>query len=173
MPVTRSNVNQEPTLADVLFAVNNNGDELREFKNEYNIQQVAISKDVEEIKKDNKAISKKANEFDSRLTSMQFEVETLKQKQLKNNLCIGGIPRTADENLLDIVINIFCKLGILNDIHDFISGVYRTKGKSSAIIVNLSNEGLKSEILLKKRLRRYYCWKNWTLNWTQPTLKLP
>lgn len=144
----------EPTLQDILKAIQSVGTDLKSFKEESTPKFDALLKDVTDVKRDHSIIRKKVANNESSICSLRLEVEMIKQKQLKNNICIGGVPALPGENLFDIVVIIWDLLGIGKDVLDFITGIYRTKGKTSSIIVQLSNEALKSAILEKKKAKK-------------------
>lgn len=147
---TKNDTNTEPTLREVLNAVKLNGLELKQLHDDSAIKFDTILGDISKFKTQNTALQKRVNTNETILRSVTFEVEMLKQRQLQNNISIGGIPTTADENIVGIFVNICEILGIRSDVEGFICGIYRTMGKSNAIIVQLTNEGLKTAILEKK-----------------------
>lgn len=78
-----------------------------------------------------------------------FKHELQKQRTLRNNLSIMGIPAQNGEVLNRIVMDVFGKLNCDLSIND-IEGTYRTKGKNPMIIVKLSNYEAKSTVLKAK-----------------------
>lgn len=79
----------------------------------------------------------KIDEFDARLTkfenttmSSNYNGELNKQKAIRNNISIMGIPLTSNENTMHIAINVFKFLGL--DIDSKIVSAYRTTGKNTS-----------------------------------------
>lgn len=79
------------------------------------------------------------------------DVELKKQNELRNNLCIVGIPRQRDEELPELVLKLAQLLGVpmlLNEV------VYAKHTKGSAIIVCLTTSALKDLLVNAAATRR-------------------
>lgn len=69
---------------------------------------------------------------------------------MKNNLSIFGVIRNDDENLLEIVLSIFKKIGCTVAAKQ-VAGCYRIKGNNNnIIIVKMNDYDLKQKILKQK-----------------------
>lgn len=132
---------------------------------------IASKKDTDEIKANLAAnreeTSKKIEKVNERVDSvaiscaqntetielLQASIESLKQDQLRNNICISGVPSNMIENTStsDIVINIAKTLGIEIGRQHFTSYPVAEK---KFIIVNMYNFKNKQSLLNKIRVKR-------------------
>lgn len=97
-----------------------------------------------------KKLSARIDNFESKSQMAQHEMELSKQKLLRNNLSIMGIPFQENENLKDISISIF-KFINCNPSTDTINGSYRIKGHANNIfIIKLEDYNFKQNVLTNK-----------------------
>lgn len=94
-----------------------------------------------------------SNNNTEKIDELQATVETLKQDQLKNNLCISGVPteQINDINTSDIIIAIAKSLGIDLAFNHFTS--YSVANKKF-IIVHFFNYKHKQQLLMRIRARK-------------------
>lgn len=79
-----------------------------------------------------------------------YQSELDKQRSLKNNVCIFGIHKTNEENLIQIVIKAFSKINCAISPRQIVS-CYRIRGNiNNIIVVKLSDYELKQQILSAK-----------------------
>lgn len=96
------------------------------------------------------SLNKRLDLCESQAASAQYHIQLDKQRSLKNNVSIFGIGSTEGENLLQIVVSVFNKIGcaVANEL---ITNCYRIKGNSNNIIVvTLADYDLKQKILKEK-----------------------
>lgn len=79
-------------------------------------------------------IDKRVSAAENIAASAQYQIELEKQRAIKNNVSIFGIPSTAGEELIKIVTNTLNKTGC-NVANDQILSCYRIKGNANHIIV--------------------------------------
>jgi hypothetical protein len=143
-----------PSLQDVLNAINQVGNKLDEFKTESNDNFRVLSGDIQEIKNNAIAMDSRLTACESNVDQLAYEVECMKQRQLKNNISISGVPFKDDENLLTIFGSV-CKAINYMVPNDLIAGIYRTNGVGKqSIIVNLANDAVKFGILAAKKKKK-------------------
>lgn len=108
-----------------------------------------VDNKVEETKSELNTLRSRLEELESRDNLATFRQELQKQRLLRNNLSLMGIPIVPGESLSDIVIKIFASFDCIYTTND-IASVYRTKGENSMIIVKLSSYDSKAAILQAK-----------------------
>lgn len=82
----------------------------------------------------------------SDVPSSAAELELRSQNELKRNICICGIPRTNDEDLDELVLNIGKMVDVPICLNDIVV-VNRTKGLYPAIIVEFKSFELKERVV--------------------------
>lgn len=82
----------------------------------------------------------------SNVPSSAAELELRSQNELKRNICICGIPRTNDEDLDELVLNIGKMVDVPICLNDIVV-VNRTKGLYPAIIVEFKSFELKERVV--------------------------
>lgn len=76
--------------------------------------------------------------------------ELKKQLRLLKNICIHGIPRREDENLRDIVIRVFARLGAQVSSNE-INAVHRISKSDPLIIVKFQKMSAKQRVMVNRR----------------------
>lgn len=76
--------------------------------------------------------------------------ELKKQLRLLKNICIHGIPRRKDENLRDIVLRVFVRLGAQVSSNE-ISVVHRISKSDPLIIVKFQKMSAKQRVMINRR----------------------
>lgn len=140
-----------PTLQDVLDAVKKIGSDMYEFKNESKENFRSLSEEMQGIKNQ---VDARIDTCEANIDHLSYEVECIKQRQLKCNITIGGIPATPNENLLNMFTAI-CNVINFNCPNELVTGIYRTTGRAKqSIIVQLANESVKFGILNAKKIKK-------------------
>lgn len=143
-----------PSLKDILDAVKGIGNDLSEFKNETKDNFKSLSGELHVIKNQTTAIEARVGDCEANVDHLAYEIECMKQRQLKCNISIGGVPANNSEDLLKI-FNDICKVLNFNCPNDLITGIYRTAGGAKrSIIVQLANESVKFGILNAKKNKK-------------------
>lgn len=143
----------EPSLQDVLDAVKGISAELTDLKNESNVNFRALSGDMQSIKDHTSAIETRVGDCETNIDHLSYDMECLKQRQLKCNISIGGIPAKSNEDLLAI-FNAICTVLNYNCPNELVTGIYRTSGPTKkSIIVQLANDSVKFGILNAKKAK--------------------
>lgn len=119
----------------------------------------ALSKNIESVQvkaNTNEAsiseLKKRLTRMEERQASAQYDSELWKQKQLRNNISIMGVPHVNDEITAEVAIDVFQALNC-NIKPVEIESAHRTKqmnGKPGIIIVTFSNFDCKMEVLEAK-----------------------
>lgn len=92
-------------------------------------------------------VNKRLEKCENQAATAQFGMELEKQRSLKNNISVFGIGHKEGENLQQIILSLFQKIGC-NVNEKQISSCYRLSGKGKGIIiVKLSDYELKLNIL--------------------------
>lgn len=148
----------EPSLKDIFEAIKNIGADLAELKKESKDNHCALTADIQRIDErfnDYKTVSdSRLDNCELNISHLAYEMESMKQRQIKCNASISGVPVTNGENLLDI-FNKICNAINYNCTNDNISGIYRTNGRNKqSIIVQFTNENTKFGILNAKKLKK-------------------
>lgn len=92
-------------------------------------------------------INNRLDKIEQNAKLAQYERELDKQRQLRNNICIFGIPHKDNENLTDLAVKTFTLIGVQMDSSKILSA-YRINGNTNNIIVvKLSEYELKQQLL--------------------------
>lgn len=83
-------------------------------------------------------LAKRLDKLEHAAITTSYNNELQKQRLLKNNLTIMGIPSFAKESVIQTAMNVFKALNCKVSKND-IASAYRTKGKTPIIVVKLSN----------------------------------
>lgn len=125
-------------------------------KDDLNTLKTSVKTDIKTIEtkvNDNKneldELNRRLLQYESESHHANFIQELNKQRALRNNLSIMGIPLIEGENLIDIVTKVFALLKC-SFTSDQIESTYRTKGKKSMIITKLASYETKQSILKAK-----------------------
>lgn len=90
--------------------------------------------------------TKNSQHTDSKASTVDYKTELNRQKLLKNNVTIHGIPATEQENVLQLVRAVFQAIGV-NVAERNIFNYYRMKGNNKIILVKLRDHETKMKIL--------------------------
>lgn len=104
------------------------------------------------IAKNNTEIStlaKKVKSCEDLTVAVNFSYELQKQKNLKNNISISGVPITDEENLTNIIDAIFAFYKVEISKSE-LQSVYRVKGSRNLIIVRFASFVSKEKLMLAK-----------------------
>lgn len=120
--------------------------------------QIEVNKTVDfiEIKNEFYSEKEKVTEVQAEIKIVNKEINSLKQKNLSNDIIATGIPENNDEFLLQSVNNILIKHDIILKESD-VKKIYRLKNKNcvspsiSPILIEFRNDSCKSMILQKQR----------------------
>lgn len=94
----------------------------------------------------NKEQAKNSQQMDSKASTADYKIELNRQKMLKNNVTIHGIPAMEQENVLQLVRAVFQAVGV-NVAERNIFNYYRMKGNNKTILVKLRDHETKMQIL--------------------------
>lgn len=97
----------------------------------------------------NKEQAKNSQQMDSKASASDYKTELNRQKLLKNNVTIHGIPATDSTkqgNVLQLVRAVFQAIGV-NVAEKNIFNYYRMKGNNKTILVKLRDHETKMQIL--------------------------
>lgn len=118
--------------------------------------EAAVSSKIEEVKTTAEtnstkiqSLTKRLDKFESATKTSSHDSELQKQRMLKNNICIMGIPPFANEKLIDTAVKLFEVLECAI-VSSGIASAYRTKGSSPIIVVKLANYDDKIRLLNAK-----------------------
>lgn len=96
------------------------------------------------------SFSKRMDDCEKANAATQYQLELDKQRHLRNNISIFGIPKNNEENLVEIVLKVLQKFEANVQVNK-IADCYRIKGNiNHIIVVKLNNFDLKQQILSKK-----------------------
>lgn len=173
MPNSSNSSNSNtPSLQDVLNAVQKNGNDLNEFKTEANNHYQNITEEIKNIKLNNNANEVRIGECENVCDHLSYEVECLKQKHLKCNISIAGIPHHKDENLL-VIFESLCKVVGFTYVRDDIAAIYRTSGPNKkSIIVQFVNDDKKFELLNAKKAKQAVIFDELNLKYIDSTQEI-
>lgn len=96
-----------------------------------------------------KQLNDKIKSCETLANSVNYAFELQKQKALKNNISIYGLPCSDNENLMEIVCKVFGQLNIEVMSTD-IQTCYRVKGKFKIVVVKCVDFGVKDKIMKAK-----------------------
>lgn len=161
MPSPNKSDNSEPSLheilkanAEVLNAVLGVKEDVNKLKEEQSTNFNGLTDEIKIIKTQTTTLEHRIDTVETKQLELEYELELFKQKQLSSNLCITGIKSLDSENLNEIFAKICACLNV-NCNKNEIVGIYRTKGQfNTSIIVHLSNDKIKREILAAKKNQR-------------------
>lgn len=146
---------KEPTMRDLFEVIKKcaNKDDINEIKAQITAQNEETSIKIATTNKridDVVIVSEKTNE---RIEQLEASMEVLKQDQLRNNICISGVPiaEITNTNTSDIIISIAKTLGVEIAKHNFTS--YPVAG-NKFIIVTMYNSRHKQTLLNKIRVKK-------------------
>lgn len=108
----------------------------------------SIDTKVNTTKTELNQLNQRLIELETNKQTSSFRLELDKQRTLKNNITIMGIPYIEGEDIKDLVSKIFTVINCSIKIES--TTVYRTKGKNSMIVVKLDEYPSKLSILQAK-----------------------
>lgn len=151
--------------------------ELAEYRNETDKKIIGISSKVDGVCDNVKiledrlaALERNSNVNPPNVASESSSVELIKQFNLKNNVCISGIPSKQNESTIEIVTAVGKALKVQFGPHD-IQSTYRTKASKKSpglIIIKFANFEKKIELLSSKRNKKSLKVKELHLNLDKP-----
>lgn len=101
---------------------------------------------------------KRMDDCEKATASAHYQLELDKQRQLKNNISIIGIPKTNGEKLVDMVLKLLSKVGCQLTTAN-VMNCYRIKGNGNhIIIVKFSDFEIKQQILANKSKKKGNAW---------------
>lgn len=124
--------------------LNNRMDKIDEHSN-------SILCEFKSVRKEISGLCEKQITFSAELTSVQHEVERLKQFSIDSEVVIFGVPSSVNENLFEKINEVFDKYKIEMKESDFKS-IYRLRSKDnstnvSPICINFLNKSFKETIM--------------------------
>lgn len=143
---------EQASLKSIFDAVVDLTSEIQTLKTEQVSLRETITSEISSVKIQNNELQSRVSTCESTIDSVAFEVEALKQKQLKLNICIAGLPFMANENL-HLIFDSLCKS--MNHNIPRYSAIYRTHGQmKKAIIVQFLNDSDKFDFIKAKKIKR-------------------
>lgn len=108
---------------------------------------------IHEIQQQVDTVAELHNENADQIEELQATVESLRQEQLKNNICISGVPpqQIIDGNTHDIIVKIASVLGVSLQANNFVAYPVAEK---KFIIVKFNSYNYKHQLLMKIRARK-------------------
>lgn len=148
-------LNQTPTIKDLMDLMlkhrNESSRENSSLHAKLDQQKEEFLNSVKLIKNDITSLINTDENHSKRLTTIESEINVLKQEKLKNNVRISGIPHDCDVDILTLVINIASILEVIITPADFIA--YKTK-TGNFIIVQFNVVNIKHKLLQNMKLRK-------------------
>lgn len=148
-------IQAEPTMRDLFEMMKRcaNKDDISEISAQITAHNKETSAKIELANKriDNVIMANESNT--NRVELLEASIETLKQEQIRNNICISGVPSNtlANSSTTEIVIAIAKSLGIEIAKHNFTSYAV---ANNKFIIVNMHNIRHKQLMLNKIRVKK-------------------
>lgn len=112
-----------------------------------------IEQKIKDLEEDIKNQNNKILEFEQKTSILQQEMDTLYQREKRNNICIYGVPEENSEQLARKMLNIFKSKTSMKLNENDILNIYRigkrhdTQDKPRPLIMTLSKPELKHDIL--------------------------
>lgn len=148
-------LNQTPTIKDLMDLMlkhrNEASKENSSLHTKLDQQKEEFLKSIKLIKTDITSLIKTDVNHSKRITTIESEINVLKQEKLKNNVRISGIPHDFEVDIPTLVINIASILDVTITPADFIA--YKTKA-GSFIVVQFNVFNIKHKLLQNMRLRK-------------------
>lgn len=118
-----------------------------------NTYQQKTDKKIDEIQRQVETATDMGTENSNKIEELQSAVETLKQDQLRSNICISGVPaeQITDGNTSDIVMKIANALNVTLSKNQFTSHPVASK---KFIIVHFHNHSYKQQLLIRVRAKK-------------------
>lgn len=145
----------EPSMKDLCDLIKNvaTKDDIQEIKAQLNTHTAATASKIDAANARIEHIAAKTTQNTDKIEQLEASIEVLKQEQLRNNICVSGVPTNTIEgtNTAEIVIAIAKKLGVELSRQNFTS--YPVAG-NKFIIVNMYNVRHKQTLLNKIRVKK-------------------
>lgn len=150
-----SHATPEPTLADVFSLLQRcaSKDDINEIKTHITAYQRKTDEKIDNIKQQVIYVTATNEQNANKIEELQASVETLKQDQLRNNICVSGIPLQliSNDNTAELIINIAAKLDVKIAKNHFTSYAIANK---KFVIVKFFNYKHKQQLLLRIRTKK-------------------
>lgn len=151
---SKSNMPQ-PTMLDLFNLLNNTStkEDLSDIKRHIDDYKAETNVKIEAIDSKFNALAAQNDEQSNQIDFLQANIEQLKQDQLKNNICISGIPPNLiqNDNTADLIISMASKLGVDINRNQF-SSFAVAHGKF--IICKFNAHNIKQTLLSKIRVKK-------------------
>lgn len=145
---------EKPTLMDIWRLLKSNSTginiDLRQHKEEINSKFAIVDKQVAENQKMIAALQDGMKRLESATLDATFDRELEKQRNLRNNVTVMGIPATKNENLKAVVVKVFACIDVVVAVSN-VQNVYR---KNNIIIVKLANYDIEAKIIENKTKKK-------------------
>lgn len=145
----------ESTLADVFALLQKcaSKDDIKDIKTKITDYKRETDEKFGELKQQVDIAMTTSNSNAEKIDELQASIETLKQEQLKNNICISGVPVdiTKNNNTAEIIIAIADKLDVKLVKNNFSSYAI---SENKFIIVRFHNYKHKHQLLLRIRTKK-------------------
>lgn len=144
---------KEPSILDLFTLMLTIKDDTEEMKASVNSYTATTNSKLDEVNHRIDNVTDHSAKNRQRIEKLEESIEILKQDQLRNNICISGVPaeKVMNANTKDIVIAIAKKLGIDLSPNNFTS---YPVAKNKFIIVNMYNITHKQSLLNKIRVKK-------------------
>lgn len=143
----------EPTMTDLFNVLTATKAEIGDMKSLIDKYTNDTTQKIQTIQADVETIVAQTVENNERIDTMEIAIEQMKQDQLKNNICISGVPpeMVNGENTAEIIIEIAKKLNVQITTHQFSS---YPVANNKFIIARFFNIKHKQQLQNKIRARR-------------------
>lgn len=152
---TEDSLMPEPTMKQLYAKICENvtKSDLTELTSQINLFASQTNEKIEKINVKVDTVTSQVFENTDKIELLESNIESLKQDQLKNNICLSGVPPTliTNENSADLLIEIAKKLGVELTKNQF--SAYPVASKKF-IIVRFYNLKHKQNIISKIRVKR-------------------
>lgn len=145
--------NAQPTMLDLFHILTATKNEIGDMRMSIDKLTTDTTQKIQSIETEVETIAAHTIENTDRIDTMEIAIEQMKQDQLKNNICISGVPpgMLNGDNTAEIVIQIANKLNVQITAHQF-SAYPVANGKF--IIARFYNIKFKQQLQNKIRARR-------------------
>lgn len=144
---------KEPSIMDLFTLMQTIKDDTQEMKANVSSYTATTNSKLDEVNHRIDNVTDHSAENRQKIEKLEESIEILKQDQLRNNICISGVPaeKVMNANTKDIVIAIAKKLGIDLSPNNFTS---YPVAKNKFIICNMYNITHKQSLLNKIRVKK-------------------
>lgn len=143
----------EPSLADVINLIGNipNKSDFADLQNKLLVMTEDNKNKIAAVEQQVDNVSSTVTHNSDKIASLEYTIETLQQKNLRNNVCISGAPVEAETDISDVVTRIAGALQVTLRAIDF--SAY-TISNNKFIIVIFNNYTHKQQLLNKIRMKK-------------------